>query len=366
MFLSILYGFFAFVFVLSVLVFVHEYGHYLGCVLCNIRVESFSIGMWKEIWGWTDKRGVRWRVSLLPIGGYVKMYGDADASSARADKELLARLTEEEKKTIIHFQPAWKKFLVTFFGPAFNLVFATLLFTAMHRFNGILIAKPIINDVLADSPAFNILKKDDLILKINDKKIESFNQIGIVAMMSNGEPLHIKILRDDKELEVEVVPQIRETKDAFGNDVKLHYIGVISKTTERQDINILEAFLEAIKTTWRICKNSLIMLWQIIIGQRNADGLGGPLKIAKYSMQSFRGGIGLVVYLMAMLSANLGLMNLLPIPVLDGGNLLFLLIEMVIRRSIPEKIQEKLLQAGLGILLFMMVFATLNDIRGFL
>ncbi|MDR2526252.1 MAG: RIP metalloprotease [Rickettsiales bacterium] len=364
--LTFFYNVIAFVFVISVLVFVHEIGHYLACLWFNVRVASFSIGMGKELWGRTNKRGERWKISLFPIGGYVMMYGDSDASSGSADKELLKNATEEEKKTIIYFQPKWKKFIIAFMGPFFNLVFAILLFTFIYNVRGISIIKPIVNDVLKDSPSYNILQKDDVIIEINGETINNFNQIKIQTSLSNGEPLNIKFLRNDVENTTIITPQKKVTEDVFGNQYEDFFIGVASSEVNYIKINIFQAFIESAKTAYNMCKNTLIILGQVITGRRGGDNFGGPLKIAKYSAQSFNGGIMLVIYFLAMLSVNLGFLNLLPIPVLDGGNLLFLLIEMIIRRNIPEKLQEKLLQVGFGILVFIMVFATFNDIKFFL
>ncbi|MDR3289841.1 MAG: RIP metalloprotease RseP [Rickettsiales bacterium] len=363
--LTFLYNAFAFIFVISLLVFVHEFGHYIACVWCKVRVASFSIGMGKEVFGWNNKRGERWKISMLPIGGYVMMYGDADASSGTADKKLLKTVTEEEKKTIIYFQPAWKKLIITAMGPIFNLVFAILLFASMYMTDGISITKPIISDILSESAAFNVLQKNDEIIEINGEKIDTFNQIQAIVGIGNGEVLNIKFLRNGAKQNVTIIPTKKITKDMFGNDIEGYFIGITSTNTESKRLNFFQSMGQGIKTTYKISKNTLVVLGQMIAGKRGGDGLGGPLKIAQYSAQSFNGGIILVIYFLGMLSANLGLMNLLPIPVLDGGQIFFLLIEMIVRRPIPEKIQERLLQAGICILLTVMIFATFNDVKGF-
>ena len=363
---SVFQGFFAFVLILSILVFIHEYGHYLGCRICGVKVDSFSIGMGKELCGWTDKRGVRWKISILPFGGYVKMYGDDDISSGQADKDLLNKMSEDDKKVSFYFQNVYKKFLIVFFGPLFNLIFAVLLLTAVIKHNGIDNSKPIIGRVLEGSPAHVMdFKEGDLILEINNKEVKKFNEIPNIIMINNLDVLEIKILRNNEEIIKKIQPVLSKSKDMFGNDVEVPTIGIVSNKLESKKLNLFESFIQANKTVYKMCKDTLVVIGQMIIGERNADGLGGPLKIAKYSSQSFEGGLFVIIYFMALISANLGLMNLLPIPVLDGGHLLFFVIEMIMRKPIPENIQEKLLKVGFGILIFVMIFATFNDIKGF-
>ena len=363
---TIFENFFAFVLILSILVFIHEYGHFLGCKICGVKVDSFSIGMGRELWGWTDKSGVRWKISILPFGGYVKMFGDDDASSGRPDQDVLDEMTEEDKKVSFYFQNVYKKFLIVFFGPLFNLIFAVLLLTAVIKHNGISDLKPIIASVVENSPAYNGgLQENDLILEINDKKIKSFNDISNIVMINNLKPLNIKILRNNEEINKTIQPTLNKTKDMFGNEVEAPSIGIISKEAQQKKVNIFQSFVEANRVVLKMCKDTLVVIGQMITGNRNADGLGGPLKIAKYSAQSFQGGLFMVIYFMALISANLGLMNLLPIPVLDGGHLLFFIIEMIARRPIPDKVQDKLLKVGFTILILIMIFATFNDVRGF-
>ncbi|HSQ97420.1 MAG TPA: RIP metalloprotease RseP [Rickettsiales bacterium] len=363
---TILQNFFAFILILSILVFVHEYGHYLGCRICGVKVDSFSIGMGKEIFGWTDKNDVRWKVSILPFGGYLKMFGDDDIASGKADKNLLENMTEEDKEVSFYFQNVYKKFLIVFFGPLFNLLFAILLLTVVVKHNGVSDLKPIIGSVVANSPAYNAgLQENDLIIEINNKKVDSFSDVAHTVVINNLKPLKVKILRGSQEIVKDIQPKLIENKDMFGNDVKTPSIGVVSISNENKKLNMVQSFVEANKTVYKMCKDTLVVLGQMITGNRNTDGIGGPLKIAKYSAQSFEGGLMMVLYFMALISANLGLMNLLPIPVLDGGHLMFFIVEIIIGKPIPEKLQDKLLKFGFAVLVFIMIFATINDIRGF-
>lgn len=365
---TVFQGFFAFVIILSILVFVHEYGHYIGCRILKIKVDSFSIGMGKELFGWTDKNNVRWKISMLPFGGYLKMFGDDDIASGKADKSLINKMSENDKKVSFYFQNPYKKFLVVFFGPLFNLIFAVLLLTAVIKVNGVLTTKPIVNEIILDSPAFEAgIKKDDLIVSINNKKISDFKEIINVVAINNLKPLKIEILRNNNIIIKEIKPKIIKSTDMFGNEIEVPSLGIVSKVKHNnvKDISLPMAFVEANKSVLKMCKDTLVVLGQIITGNRGSENLGGPLKIAKYSAQSFSAGIMVVIYFMALISANLGLMNLLPIPVLDGGHLVFFLIEMVAKRPIPENLQDKLLKGGFAILISVMIFATFNDIKGF-
>ncbi len=363
---TIFQNFFAFIIILSILVFVHEYGHYLGCKICGVKVDSFSIGMGRELWGWTDKSGVRWKISMLPFGGYLKMYGDDDVASGKADQKVIDNMAPEEKKVSFYFQNPYKKFLIVFFGPFFNLIFAVLLLTAVVKVNGVSEMKPVVDIIAKDSPAHEAgIKEGDLILSINGKNIKNFTEVVNIVAINNLKPLNIKILRNGETIEKTIQPKLINSHDMFGNKIETPGVGIAATIKEPKKVGIFRAFWEANKNVYKMCKDTLVVLGQMITGNRNADGLGGPIKIAKYSAQSFSGGIMMVIYFMALISANLGLMNLLPIPILDGGHLLFFLIEIIARRPIPEKIQDKLLQGGFAILIGIMVFATFNDIRGF-
>ena len=365
---TIVQGFFAFVVILSVLVFVHEYGHYIGCRILGLKVDSFSIGMGKEICGWTDKKGVRWKLSMLPFGGYLKMFGDDDIASGKANKELVSKMSEEDKKVSFYFQNPFKKFLVVFFGPLFNLIFAVLLLTVVIRVNGVTVVKPIVDEIVLGSPALESgIKKGDLILSVNEEKVHDFKELANIVAINNLKPMKVKLLRGNDEIVKFLTPQMRTTTDMFGNEVMVPSIGIVSKIERKDiiDVGVFKAFVLANKNVAKMCKDTLVVLGQMITGSRGTDGLGGPLKIAKYSAQSFNGGLMMVLYFMALISANLGLMNLLPIPVLDGGHLVFFVIEMLFGKPIPEKVQDKLLQGGFAILILIMIFATFNDVRGF-
>ncbi len=294
------------------------------------------------------------------------MYGDDDVASGKADKDVIDKMSPEDKKVSFYFQNVYKKFIIVFFGPFFNLIFAVLLLTAFIKVDGIIDLKPVIDIVVENSPAYEAgLKENDIIISMNGKKIKTFNEVASIIAINNLEPLNIVVSRDNEQIDFTVQPKNIKSLDMFGNEIEMPGIGIASNLKEPRKVNIFESFIEANKSVYKMCKDTLVVLGQMITGNRNADSLGGPLKIAQYSAQSFNGGLMMVIYFMALISANLGLMNLLPIPVLDGGHLLFFIIEMIARKPIPEKIQDRLLQAGFTILIVIMVFATFNDVRGF-
>ena len=260
---TIFQNFFAFVIILSILVFVHEYGHYLGCKICGVKVDSFSIGMGKELWGWTDKSGVRWKVSMLPFGGYLKMYGDDDIASGQADKEVIEKMSEDEKKVSFYFQNPYKKFLIVFFGPFFNLIFAVLLLTCIYRITGVEDLKPVITEVVVDSPAeLAGFQKDDYILSINGEKIKNFSEVMNIVAVNNLKPLTFEVLRNNETIKLEVQPKIITTKDMFGNEVKTSGIGIASQITESKKVNIFQAFLRLSK----LCGRSRLDLMEAVRG----------------------------------------------------------------------------------------------------
>ncbi len=354
---------FAFTIILSVVVFVHEFGHYIVAKKCGVKIESFSIGFGKEIFGWNDKSGTRWKFSILPFGGYVKMFGDEDPSSSKKDKEKLSRLSKKEKKQTLYFQNVYKRMVIVFAGPFFNLLFAVLILTASFRISGISYFEPIVDEVVQGSVAekSNIMK-GDLIKEVNGKKIHSFEDVKTIISLNLDKNINIGLMRNSKYVIIDLKPEITKTKDAFGNDITVGTIGIVSSTENFEKANLVKCFLYANKITYKICINTLKALGQIIVGQRSFGELGGPLKIAKYSGQSFKRGFGMVMWFIAMISANLGLMNLLPIPILDGGHLFFYLVEAIRRKPISEKIQAGLFKMGFIFLVGLMIFATINDI----
>ena len=359
----VLKSFFAFTLILSVVVFVHEYGHYIVAKKCGVKIESFSIGFGREIFGWYDSSGTRWKFAMLPFGGYVQMFGDEDPSSSSKDKEKLEKLSESEKAQTLYYQNVYKRFAIVLAGPFFNLMFAILILTASYKINGITYLDPVISEIIQNSPAERAgIEEGDLITEINGKEVKTFGDVKSIIALNLHKNLEIGIIRGDKFFTVNITPELQEITDPLGNKVQSEMIGISSSLAHYNDANYVEAFIEANSTIYKICKNTLRALGQMIIGDRSLSELGGPIKIAKYSGQSLSKGFGTVIWFMVMISANLGLMNLLPIPMLDGGHLFLYIIEIVRRKPISDKIQGRLFKVGFAFLIGLMIFATVNDI----
>jgi regulator of sigma E protease len=358
-----LYSFLAFVIVLSIVVFVHEFGHYIVAKNCGIKVESFSIGFGRELFGWNDKSGTRWKVSILPFGGYVKMFGDEDISSSAQDRQKLQNLSEQEKKQTFFYQNVWKRIAVVFAGPFFNIFFTVLVLTGVYRIEGLTYLKPIVNQVIKESPAEKAgIIEGDLIVDINGQKTESFEDVKNIISIELNKNFQVGIIRDNKYLLINVTSRMEKAKDQFGNKIKSNMIGIVASTIEHKKVNLFQAFWQANIMVGRLFSDTLKALGQIIVGHRSLKELGGPIRIAKYSGQSLNQGLKSLIWFIVLVSANLGLMNLLPIPMLDGGHLFFYLIEVIRRRPLSEEMQEKLFKVGFIFLIALMIFATMNDI----
>jgi regulator of sigma E protease len=349
-----------FVLVLTLVVFVHEFGHYFIAKINGVKIEAFAIGFGKELFGFTDASGTRWKFCILPLGGYVKMFGDKNPAS-QADETL--NLSEEEKKFSFHNKSLLQKSAIVAAGPMANYLLAIIIFTGFFTYFGAPIAKPIINKFIDASPAKEAgLLEGDLVIAIDDHKIKDFNDIATIMNLNTGENLTIKIKRDEEFLEKEVKPKEVLVKDALGKDIKIYRLGIVAEnpTIEKQSIfsAIKLSFIEVYKLSYM----SLKSLAQIITGSRSIKEMGGPIKIAQYSSKSAQQGILTLLSFIALISVNLGLINLLPIPVLDGGHLLIYLVEFCLGKKIATKVQNFGFQIGIILLIIMSVIVTFNDI----
>jgi regulator of sigma E protease len=355
--------------VLTVIVFVHEFGHYIVARLCGVKIETFSIGFGRELFGFNDRAGTRWKFSLWPLGGYVKMFGDAGAAST-ADVDKIEAMNEAERKVSFHFQALWKKALIVAAGPMANFLLTIAVFTFFIFTTGLASTKPVVGDVLKDSPAAEAgLQKGDLILTLDGKKMRRFDDISSVMATSLGEPVTLEVKREGSIFSLVITPRIFEEKDMLGNPVKRPIIGISSQKITYHEVGIGTALLEAIKRTYGLCVASLKVLGQMISGERSAEDLKGPLGIAKLSGEATQQGETLsetlrtVLWFIALLSANLGLINLFPIPLLDGGHLAFYAVEAVRGRPMAERFQEMGYRVGIVFIATLMVFTLFNDLR---
>jgi len=351
-----------FLIVLGLVVFVHEAGHFLAARLFGVRVETFSIGFGRELFGWNDRRGTRWKIAWLPLGGYVKMFGDSDPASSGAD-EKVADFTEEEKKQAFYTQKVGKRFAIVFAGPLGNYLFAVLVMAALFTAAGRPYTPPVVDKVIENSVAAQAgLKAGDVILTIGGSKIGSFEDIKRAISLNMGTEVEISFDRDGAKRTVTLTPEVVITTDRFGGKHKTGRVGIVSTRQEYLKLPIGEALQAAVGETWSLSVSTLKGVGQMIIGVRGADELGGPLRIAEMSGQVAKDGLAAFVWFLAVISVNLGLINLFPIPLLDGGHLVFYLIEGVRGRPLSEQAQEAGARIGLLLLVSLMLFATWNDL----
>ena len=326
-------------------------------------MEEFSLGFGKKLFGFTDKKGTIWKFCLLPFGGYVKMFGDRNSASA-PDNEAFTKMTDEEKNKSFLGKNVYQKIAIVFAGPAANFLLAIVFLTALFRINGFNILLPIVDQVLPESAAFEAnLKSGDEIIAIDGKEISNFDQVREAISQSFGEELVFRIKRENEVFEKKIAPKIQLRKDFFGEDVKLPTLGIAVSKTISQELNLLQSFKKANLETYHISCSILRTIGELIVGKRSVEELGGPIKIAKYSGQTVDMGIIAVIWFIAMISINLGVMNLLPIPVLDGGHLFFYLIQVITRKKISQKTQQVAFNIGLALVLTLMIFTTFNDLK---
>jgi len=359
----------SFVLILSVIVFVHEFGHYLVAKLCGVKVITFSIGFGPELFGFNDRSGTRWKFAALPFGGYVKMFGDQGAASA-PDNETLDAMTAEERSVSFHHKALWQKALVVSAGPLANFLLTISIITFFIYTIGVASTDPIIGEVMPNTPAQKAgLQAQDRILSVDGTAVKEFGDIPNMIATNLGEPVELKLVRDGKEITLSITPIEFEDKDALGNPVKRPLIGIRSQKMTIQNFTFPQAVVEATDRTYKMCAMSLHYLWQMISGQRSADSLRGPVGIAQMSGQVTQTGETLsetartILWFIAMLSANLGLINLFPIPLLDGGHLMYYSLEALSGRPLAKKFQEYGFRLGFLMIASLMAFSLYNDIR---
>jgi regulator of sigma E protease len=368
--LGILSVLFNFIVALSVVVFVHELGHFVVARWNNVRCESFSIGFGPELLGFTDRLGTRWKFSLIPLGGYVKMFGEADIANPGAGEEgeedlEPKEMTPEEKAVSFKFKTLGQRAAIVFAGPAVNFVFAILVFFVLFMAVGRPVTEPVIGQVVPDSAAAEAgLLAGDRILSIDGQEIDRFEDLQRLVPLGNGAEMRLTILRADDILDVVAAPRVIEETDVFGNPQRRALLGVSSSGESRMLVrhNPVSAVGLAVQQTYIVVESTFIAVGQIISGDRGTEDLGGPIRIAKFSDQAAKSGLANFVIFMAILSINLGIINLFPVPLLDGGHLLFYAIEGLRGRPLSDQTQEWGLRFGLVLVLSLMVFVTWNDI----
>ena len=351
-----------FLLILTVVVFVHELGHYLVARWCGVKIETFSIGFGPELFGWYDKAGTRWRVSALPLGGYVKMFGDADPASTPDNNR---EFTAAEKAVAFQYKTVWQRIAVVVAGPAMNFIFGIVALAILLAVYGEPRNAPVIDQVQENSAAAEVgLQKGDRVVEAAGQPVKSWQDLQKIIQMSVGDPIPLVVTRDDQRVELLAHPQIKEVTDLFGNVHKTPLLGILPDTaaTELVRFNPATALAESVTQTWDMVGATLKGIGQMILGQRDSSEVGGPLRIAKGAGAAAKIGLGGVAYYIILLSINLGLFNLFPVPLLDGGHLLFYGIEALRGRPLGARAQEYGFRLGLFLVFALMLFTTRNDL----
>ena len=357
-----------FIILITIVVFIHEYGHYYFARRYGVAVTDFSIGFGKEIFGFNDKNGTRWKFCLIPLGGYVKFFGDRNVFSQAEQKEILKKYSKNDQEKLFVTKPLYQRALIVAGGPLANFLLAIVIFSFIYMFVGKDFTPAKIEEVAIESPAEKAgLKKNDVIIGINNNKIESILEVSMFINTTSEDKISIKVLRNEKELTLVAEPNITESKDAFGNSIKKRIIGIkigpVSDEFNREKLGPTKAVYYSVKEIWFVCKTTIQFVGSLFKGKGDTSQLGGPIKIAKISGQVMEFGILAFLSTVAYISISLGLINLFPIPLLDGGHLMFYLFEKILGRPLKQATQEGFFRIGLFLLLSLMVFTTFNDLK---
>ncbi|WP_340119108.1 RIP metalloprotease RseP [Pelagibius sp. 7325] len=353
-----------FLLVLTALVFVHELGHYLIARWNGVRVEVFSIGFGPEIFGWNDRAGTRWKFSMVPLGGYVKMFGDANAASMPADGS--ETMSAEERAVAFPHKRLGQRAAIVSAGPIANFLFAIVLLAGLFSIVGQPFTPAVVGEVMQDSAAeAGGFAPGDEILAVNGTSIERFEELQAYVALRPGEPLTFTVKRGIEEITLQATPKREVVPNALGEEQEIGRLGLQRSGVEYARHGPVDAVWQATRQTVAIVDQTFTALGQIIRGDRGTDELGGPIRIAQMSGQAAELGFATLVYFAAVLSINLGLINLFPVPMLDGGHLMFYAIEAVRGRPLGERAQEYGFRIGLALVLTLMVVVTWNDLLRF-
>jgi len=358
-----------FLILITIVVFIHEYGHYYFAKKYGVGITDFSIGFGREIFGWSDKSGTRWKICWIPLGGYVKFFGDRNVFSETEQQEVINKYNDEDRKKLFILKPIYQRSIIVAAGPLANFVLAILIFIIINMVAGKDMTPAVISEVQEDSPAFVAgMKKNDKIISIDNKKVESILEVSTFINISTAETIEFIVLRNDQEISLLVRPNLIDGKDSLGNSVKKRMIGIklalpLNNKFQKQPLGPSKAIYYSVKEVWFVTVTSLNYLGKMIIGSADTTQLGGPVKIAKITGQVAEHGIIPFFSIMAYISISLGLINLFPIPMLDGGHLMFYLIEKILGRPLNQRTQEGFFRIGLFLLFSLMFFVTFQDLK---
>ena len=357
-----------FIVLILVVVFIHEYGHYYFAKKYGVKVTDFSIGFGKELFGWNDKLGTRWKICWIPLGGYVKFFGDRNVFSQSDQEEIIKKYSEEERKKLFILKPLYQRSLIVAAGPIANFILAIVIFLFIYMFVGKDFTPAVINEVQKDSPAEVAgLMKNDVILEIDGTEVKSILDVSKLITLSTSDFIDFKVSRYDQDVLLKVKPNIVETEDNLGNKINKRMIGIMlgpyNNKVNHVKLGPAKALYYSLNEVYFVTISSLKYLGSILTGSGDSSQLGGPIRIAKITGQVAELGIVPFLSIMAYISISLGLINLFPIPLLDGGHLMFYGFEKILGRPLSQKTQEGFFRIGMFLLLFIMFFATYNDLK---
>ena len=357
-----------FIALIVVVVFIHEYGHYYFAKRYGVGVTDFSIGFGKEMFGWNDKSGTRWKVCVIPLGGYVKFFGDRNVYSQADNDKIIKEYSKEDQDKLFVLKPLYQRALIVFGGPLANFLLAILIFFSVYTFAGKDFTPAVINEVQKDSPAMIAgLKDNDIVVSIDGNEVTSIMEVSKYIMMSTDEFINFTVNRYDQDLTFRVKPNIVEGEDNLGNKISKRMVGIklgaYNNEVNHVKLGPTKALFYAVNEVYYVSTSSLKYIGSMLTGNGDTSQLGGPIRIAKISGQVAEFGILPFISLMAYISISLGLINLFPIPMLDGGHLMFYGIEKVLGRPLSQKTQEGFFRIGMFLLLSLMFFTTFNDLK---
>jgi len=357
-----------FIVLITIVVFIHEYGHYYFAKKYGVGITDFSIGFGKEIFGWNDKSGTRWKICWIPLGGYVKFYGDRNVFSQSEQSEIINKYSDEERQKLFILKPLYQRSIIVAAGPLANFLLAILIFIFINITQGKDMTPAIIEEVQENSPAFIAgFKKNDKIISIDKNKVDSILQVSTFINASTKETIEFVVIRNESEVSLFVKPNLVQGEDSLGNSAQKRMIGIklspLNNKFNKQPLGPSKAVYYSVKEVWFVTSVSLKYLGKMIVGSADSSQLGGPIRIAKITGQVAEYGLMPFLTVMAYISISLGLINLFPIPLLDGGHLMFYLFEKILGKPLSQKTQEGFFRIGLFLLISLMFFATFNDLR---
>jgi regulator of sigma E protease len=355
-----------FLFVLTIVVFFHELGHFLVARWAGVKVLTFSLGFGPELAGFNDRHGTRWKISAVPLGGYVKFFGD-ESEASTPSAETLAAMTAEERAGSFHHKKVGPRAAIVAAGPIANFILAIVIFTCLFTFFGKPSTTARVDKIEVGSAAAKAgFEVGDVVIAIDGTQIGSFSDMQRIVGTHAGDPLTFTVKRNNATVQLSGTPELREVKDPFGNAHRIGVLGITRQTsagdTVTERVDPATALWLGVKETWFVIDRTLAYIGGVFAGREAADQVGGPLRIAQISGQVATIGLAALIHLAAVLSISIGLLNLFPVPLLDGGHLLFYAVEAVRGKPLSERAQEMGFRIGLGLVLMLMVFATYNDI----